>query len=134
MLGVFTGQGMHSPPTEFMSCNANVLRCAFVIAIFLRELLSMVVSDIEEKGVTWAEKDGNLLDVNVNGIKLEELMPPFTKQRDTLSSNLLTLTEQEYISKDVSKRPVTGDETHVEEPGITVDLSVGGHVVNLGGV
>ena len=76
-------------------------------AMFFRELVDVIVKDVNQNGVTWMDLHvsknvaTNIPDI-LRSSKLMDFQPTPTKQKDSLNSLILTLTEQEYQLKNIS--------------------------------
>ena len=100
-LATYSSMGAPSTPTTFVSCHKDSLRCTFVIANILKEMISKVVNEFEEKGVTWSHGQMALCDVAMCGLVVSDLFPSRSKQKEALSSNILTVTDAEFNARHV---------------------------------
>ena len=110
VMSAFTGIGSVLMPVTFVSCHKNTMKCAFVLAKTMRELMDVAVTEFRLNGVSWKHDDASLLSKNAYGLTWKELMPSATTQKSSLNSNILSLSPEEY------------KKIHVEEGAEFVDL------------
>lgn len=114
LFSVYTGSASDSLPTTFVACDPNCLRIAFVIATALRDMLDKLVTEYQRNGVTKMGTPASYDKFAVNTLSLRELLPPTTKKRHLLNSNVLVLTAEEYGSRNADQ---TDDQGTLMEPG-----------------
>ena len=101
MLSVYSGIGNVELPTNFVSCHVDSLRCAYVLAVVMRELLTVLMPAGEGGRIMWLDNDEVLARHTFHGLAITELFPAKSRMKDTLVYNLLTLTEEEYKMRNI---------------------------------
>ncbi len=100
-LAAFSEFGAAGSPAHFLSTDQNSLRSVFVISVFIRDMINLIMEDVKEKGITWlntvvkkrmVEHGSEIIDKST----ITHYLPTPSKQRETLSSMVLTLTPHEY--------------------------------------
>ena len=96
MIAVYCGSGAHFPSSTFLSCHRNAMPCTFIVSQFLRELCEKFVSETSTNGLSWLEDDSALTTEPVRGIRLLDVLPSRSKQKEYLNANILRVTEAEF--------------------------------------
>lgn len=112
ILAVFSAIGGDKNSTRFLSSHPSSLRCVYADALAMKEFISAIISSVGSGGVFWIESENAVGSLSLNGMRLEKLVPAYTRRRQTLVNNLLTLKEEDYLSLHVggndSSTPIAG--------------------------
>lgn len=103
LLSVYTGSGSNSLATTFVSCDPNSLRIAYVIAVQLRAMIDSLVVEYEKNGLTFMRTPAAYDRFAVNTLSLRELLPPTSKKKQLLNTNILVLTAEEYAKRNAGR-------------------------------
>ena len=104
MLATYTSMGAHVNAKSFVACNKDSLRGATIIASVIRSILDKIVRVYEEHGISWKDSDVDVLNIKSHGISVGDLLPPRSKQKDSLGCNILKLTAAEYDAINTNAR------------------------------
>ena len=96
LLAAYLGMPNQTSLSVFASCHPQSLRCAYVMAIALREVCERIVHDYRLNGLSWIEGDESVEACTVHGLSVSDLLPSKSKQSDALLNNILRVTEAEF--------------------------------------